>query len=219
MRVLLAEDHPVLALRIASGLRREAMAVDLAPSGDLAERQCLLNDYDVVILDRDLPVMSGDEVCRRLGELRDPPRILMLTAAGLLADKVYGLDQLGADDYLAKPFEFAELVARVRALSRRVATLPVAPLRHEGIEMDRSRREVRVHGRAVELTAREFAALQLLLEARGGPVTHRELLDRVWDENLDPRTSAVRATISRLRGKLGGRDVISIDKGTGYRLC
>ncbi|WP_327403392.1 response regulator transcription factor [Streptomyces sp. NBC_01288] len=219
MRVLIAEDHQVLARTIATGLRREAMAVDIASSGDMAERQCLLNDYDVVVLDRDLPVLTGDEVCRRLGELRDPPRILMLTAAGSPEDKVYGLDHLGADDYLAKPFAFSELVARVRALSRRVTSIPVAPLRHRGIEMDRSCHSVHVDGRAVELTAKEFAVLEFLLETRGDPVTHRELLDRVWDENLDPRTRAVRATVSRLRTKLGGRDVISLDEGTGYRLC
>ncbi|WP_327352624.1 response regulator transcription factor [Streptomyces sp. NBC_01304] len=219
MRVLLAEDHHVLARTIATGLRREAIAVDLAVSGDAAERLALLNDYDVVVLDRDLPVMTGDEVCRRLRELADPPRILMLTAAGAVEDKVYGLTDLGADDYLAKPFDFAELVARIRALSRRVPALPPSVLRHEGIALDRARREVRVDGRPVELTAKEFAVLQLLMEARGAPVPHKELIRRIWDEHLDPRTSAVRATVSRLRTKLGGPDVIAADAGEGYRLC
>ncbi len=219
MRVLLAEDHHVLARTIATGLRREAIAVDLAVSGDAAERLALLNDYDVVVLDRDLPVMTGDEVCRRLRDLEDPPRILMLTAAGAVQDKVYGLTALGADDYLAKPFDFAELIARIRALSRRVPVLPPTVLHHEGITLDRARRQVRVDGRDVELTAKEFAVLQLLMEARGAPVPHKELIRRIWDEHLDPRTSAVRATVSRLRTKLGGPDVISTDAGEGYRLC
>ncbi|MCY0924446.1 MULTISPECIES: response regulator transcription factor [unclassified Streptomyces] len=218
MRVLIAEDHHILARTIATGLRRHAIAVDLACSGDAAERMCLLTDYDVIVLDRDLPVMSGDEVCLRLRELQDPPRILMLTAAGSVEDRVAGLD-LGADDYLAKPFDFAELLARVRALSRRVPTPPPVILRHDGIELDRARREVRIEGQPVELSPKEFAVLQLLMEARGEPVTHRALLDHVWDENLDSRTSAVRATISRLRGKLGRPDAISVDDGKGYRLC
>ncbi|MCQ8193559.1 response regulator transcription factor [Streptomyces rugosispiralis] len=218
MRVLIAEDHHILARTIATGLRREAIAVDLAGSGDVAERMCLLNDYDIIVLDRDLPVMSGDEVCLGLRALKSPPRILMLTAAGSVADRVSGLD-LGADDYLAKPFDFAELIARIRALSRRVPAPPLMILRHGGIELDRSRREVRIDGRPVELSPKEFAVLQLLMEARGEAVTHRALLDHVWDENMDSRTSAVRATVSRLRGKLGRSDAISIDDGKGYRLC
>ncbi|CAL9322981.1 response regulator transcription factor [Streptomyces griseoincarnatus] len=219
MRVLVAEDHRVLARTIAAGLRRQAMAVDVAASGDEAERMCQLTAYDVLILDRDMPVMTGDEVCTRLRELDDPPRILMLTAAGELMDKIYGLTTLGADDYLAKPFEFAELVARVRALSRRAPKPSPAVLRFGSISLDEARREVSVDGRLLELTPKEHAVLHLLLVAGGAPVPHDELVRTVWDEHLDPRTSAVRATVSRLRGKLGAPGLIAVDKGEGYRLC
>ncbi|GAA2131488.1 response regulator transcription factor [Streptomyces synnematoformans] len=219
MRVLVAEDHRILARTVATGLRRQTMAVDIAHAGDEAERMCLLTDYDVLVLDRDLPVMSGDDVCRRLRELVDPPPILMLTAAGEVEDKVYGLTTLGADDYLAKPFDFAELVARVRTLSRRPPGPAPAGLEYAGIALDPARRTVRVHGRTVELTAREFEVLHLLLRARGAPVDHGTLVRTVWDEHLDPRTSAVRATVSRLRGKLGDPGLITADTGQGYRLC
>jgi DNA-binding response OmpR family regulator len=218
MRVLVAEDHRVLARTIATGLRRQSMAVDVAETGDQAERMCLLTDYDVLVLDRDLPVMTGDEVCRRLRELPDPPRILLLTAAAGITDKVYGLQELGADDYLAKPFDFAELVARVRALSRRAPKPSPVVLRHGGITLDRARRGVEVDGCPVGLTPKEFAVLQLLLEAHGDHVSHRDLVRTVWDEHLDPRTSAVRTTVSRLRGKLGDPGIITADAGLGYRL-
>jgi len=218
MRVLVAEDHRVLARTIATGLRRQAMAVDIAATGDEAERMCLLTAYDVLILDRDLPVMSGDEVCRRLRELTAPPRILMLTAAGELTDKIHGLTALGADDYLAKPFDFTELVARVRALSRRVPKLPPAVLHFGNITLDKARREVSVDGRPLELTPKEFAVLHLLLAADGAPVAHDELVRTVWDEHLDPHTSAVRATVSRLRGKLGDPGLLQTVRGVGYRL-
>ncbi|MFE6286398.1 response regulator transcription factor [Streptomyces sp. NPDC057877] len=219
MRVLVAEDHRVLARTLAVGLRREAMAVDVAHTGDAAERMCLLTAYDVLILDRDLPVLSGDEVCGRLRELKDPPRILMLTAAGDITDRVYGLTTLGADDYLPKPFDFSELVARVRALSRRAPTPPSAVLRYGGITLDPSRREASVDGRALALTPKEFAVLQLLLEAQGAPVPHDEIVRTLWDEHLTPHTSAVRATVSRLRGKLGDPGAITADTGQGYQLC
>ncbi|MCK1796755.1 response regulator transcription factor [Streptomyces sp. XM4193] len=219
MRVLIAEDHRVLARTIATGLRRQTMAVDIASTGAEAEQMSLLTDYDVLILDRDLPVMSGDEVCRRLRELHDPPRILMLTAAGELTDRTYGLTTLGADDYLAKPFDFAELVARVRALSRRAPKPLSTLLRFGDLTMDGTRRLVSVADRQLELTPKEFAVLRLLLLAAGAPVPHDELVRRVWDENLDPRTSAVRTTISRLRGKLGHPVQILADRGEGYRLC
>ncbi|MGW2047776.1 response regulator transcription factor [Streptomyces sp. NPDC001858] len=219
MRVLVAEDHHILARTIATGLRRQAMAVDIASTGAQAERMCLLTDYDVIVLDRDLPVMTGDEVCRRLRELTAPPRILMLTAAGEITDKVYGLTALGADDYLTKPFDFAELTARVRTLSRRAPKPPPVVLRHEDITLDRARHKVSVGGRPLELTPKEFAVLHRLMEARGTAVPHDELVRTVWDENLDPRTSAVRAAISRLRRKLGDSGLITADKGQGYRLC
>ncbi|NGO80109.1 response regulator transcription factor [Streptomyces sp. YC504] len=219
MRVLVAEDHRVLARTIATGLRRQAMAVDIARTGAEAEQMCLLTAYDVLILDRDLPVMSGDEVCRRLRELHDPPRILMLTAAGELTDRIYGLTMLGADDYLPKPFDFAELVARVRTLGRRAPKPPPAVLRFGNITLEQARRTATVDGRPLELTPKEFAVLHLLLLAGGAPVPHDELVRTIWDEHLDPRTSAVRATVSRLRGKLGDPGLILADKGEGYRLC
>ena len=219
MRVLVAEDHHVLARTVANGLRRASIAVDLAASGDEAERMCLLTDYDVLVLDRDLPVMTGDEVCRRLRETQCPPRVLMLTAAAGIGERIYGLEELGADDYLAKPFDFAELEARIRTLYRRAPKPPPLVLRRGGIQMDRTRHEVLVDGRPVDLTPKEFAVLHMLLEYRGEPVSHRDLVRTVWDENLDPRTSAVRATVSRLRTKLGGPNTIAVDTGRGYRLA
>ncbi|UED85060.1 response regulator transcription factor [Streptomyces profundus] len=218
MRVLVAEDHRVLARTIAKGLRRVSMAVDLAASGDEAERMCLLTEYDVLVLDRDLPVMTGDEVCRRLRELPDPPRVLLLTAAGELAERVYGLEELGADDYLAKPFDFVELVARIQVLYRRTPKPPPLVLRRDGIRMDGARREVRVDGRPVDLTPKEFAVLHMLLASGDEPVSHRDLVRAVWDEHRTPRTGAVRATVSRLRTKLGGPGTIAADTGRGYRL-
>ncbi|MGW1564823.1 response regulator transcription factor [Streptomyces sp. NPDC002144] len=188
-------------------------------SGKREAPQCLLTDYDVLVLDRDLPVMTGDAVCRRLRALHSPPRILMLTAAGGIGDKIYGLEELGADDYLAKPFDFAELVARIRTLYRRAPKPPPLVLRRGGVHMDHTRREVRVGGRLVDLTPKEFAVLHMLLESSGEPVSHRALVQSVWDENLGARTSAVRATVSRLRTKLGGPHTITADTGRGYRLA
>ncbi|MFC8448990.1 response regulator transcription factor [Kitasatospora sp. NPDC057223] len=219
MRVLVAEDHRVLARTIATGLRRQAMAVDIASTGAEAERMCLLTAYDVLILDRDLPVMSGDEVCRRLRELADPPRILMLTAAGGLTDRIYGLTELGADDYLAKPFDFTELVARIRALSRRAPKPPPAVLTFGNITLDQTRREVSVEGTALELSAKETAVLSMLMQAGGEPVAHDDIVRTVWDQHRDTGTGVVRTTISRLRGKLGDSCLILADKGKGYRLC
>ncbi|SOD62541.1 DNA-binding response regulator, OmpR family, contains REC and winged-helix (wHTH) domain [Streptomyces zhaozhouensis] len=218
MRVLIAEDHRVLARTVAKGLRRASIAVDVAATGDEAERMCQLTDYDVLVLDRDLPVMTGDEVCRRVRRLPRPPRVMMLTAAGDLAERVYGLEELGADDYLAKPFDFPELLARIHVLHRRAPTPPPSVLRCGRIEMDRNRHEVLVDGRPVDLTPKEFAVLRLLLASGGEPVSRRELVRTVWDEHLDPETSAVRATVSRLRTKLGGPGTITAATGRGYRL-
>ncbi|MEU7314318.1 response regulator transcription factor [Streptomyces sp. NPDC007083] len=218
MRVLVAEDHRVLARTIARGLRRESMAVDVTTCGGEAERLCLLTDYDVLVLDRDLPVLTGDEVCRRLMGLHQRPRILMLTAAGGTEEKVYGLTELGADDYLAKPFDFAELTARIRTLYRRASKPPATALRYAGIRLDPARREAFAHGAPLDLTPKEFDVLYVLLKYRGEAVAQRDLLQKVWDENIDPRTSAVRAIISRLRRKLGGPGTITADTGRGYRL-
>ena len=176
------------------------------------------SDSDVLILDRDLPVMTGNGVCSRLNERTDPPRILMLTAAGDIMDKVYGLEQLGTDDYLAKPFDFAELVARVRALSRRAPKPPPVVLHLGGIVLDRARHEVRV-GTKTELTPKEFAVLEMLMKARGDAVTRRELVRAVCDENLNPPHQRGPCHRQRLRAKLGNPDAITTDTGEGYRLC
>ncbi|MET7639738.1 response regulator transcription factor [Streptomyces sp. NPDC005438] len=218
MRVLVAEDHRVLARTIAKGLRRESIAVDVADRGDEAERMCQLTEYDVLVLDRDLPVLTGDELCRRLSGLEARPRVIMLTAAGGTEDKVYGLTELGADDYLAKPFDFAELVARVRTLYRRKPEPADPVLRYGGIRLDRARRTASAHGRPLDLTPKEFDVLDVLLKHRGEAVSHQKLLRTIWDENLSPRTSAVRATVSRLRRKLGDPGAIAVDTGQGYRL-
>jgi DNA-binding response OmpR family regulator len=217
VRVLVVEDERVLADAIATGLRREAMAVDVAYDGDGALERTGVNEYDVVLLDRDLPGVHGDEVCRRLVAERSSTRILMLTAAGELDDKVGGLS-LGADDYLAKPFAFAELVARVRALGRRAAP-PLPPvLERAGIVLDPARRQVHRDGRALQLTPKEFAVLEVLMGAGGAAVSSEELLRRVWDENADPFTNTVRMTVSTLRRKLGDPSPIETVTGAGYRV-
>lgn len=184
MRVLVAEDHQLPARTIARGLRRAAIAVDVAASADEAERMCLLTAYDVLVLDRDLPVMTGDEVCQRLRTLRVPPRILILTASAEVADRAYELDELGADDYMTKPLDFAELVTRVHALYRRTPKPPQTVLRHREIRMDHTHREARVDGQPVELTPRELTVLRRLLASTGTPVTHHNLVRDVWNENL-----------------------------------
>ena len=217
MRVLVVEDEQVLADAIATGLRREAMAVDVAYDGDGALERTSVNDYDVVVLDRDLPVVHGDDVCARLVAERSAVRIIMLTASGDLDDRVEGLT-LGADDYLAKPFAFAELVARVRALGRR-ASPPLPPvLEVAGLRLDPARREVQRNGRNVLLTRKEFAVLEVLMRAGGTVVSAEQLLEKAWDEHIDPFTNVVRVTVMTLRRKLGEPPLLHTVPGVGYRL-
>ncbi|WP_433500484.1 response regulator transcription factor [Sphaerimonospora sp. CA-214678] len=217
MRVLVVEDERVLADAIATGLRREAMAVDVAYDGAAALEKIGYIDYDVIVLDRDLPKVHGDEVARRLVAQRSASRIIMLTAAGDVDDKVEGLE-LGADDYLAKPFVFMELVARVRALGRRSAP-PLPPvLERGGVRLDPGKRLVTRDGRGVALTKKEFAVLEELMRAEGAVVSQEDLLDKAWDEHIDPFTNVVRVTMMTLRKKLGEPPIIETVPGVGYRL-
>ena len=217
MRVLVAEDFEILARSIGTGLRREGMAVDVVLDGTTALEHLAHTRYEVVILDRDLPGVHGDEICRRLARDRAEIRVLMLTAAGTIEDRVDGLS-LGADDYLPKPFAFAELVARVRALGRR-ATPPLPPTLSCGdITLDPSRRVARRAGRRLELSPKEFALLECLLGAPGLVRSAEDLLERVWDEAADPFTSAVKHTMHRLRAKLGDPPVIETVREGGYRI-
>jgi DNA-binding response OmpR family regulator len=217
MRVLVTEDDEVLATAVAAGLRQEGMAVDVALDGDAALARLAVNRYDVLVLDRDLPGTHGDDVCRTLADERSGTRVLMLTAARSVRDRVEGLD-LGADDYLPKPFDFAELVARIRALGRRAAApLPVS-LAHGDLSLDPARRVAVRAGRRLPLTPKELAVLECLLAADGRPVPAEELLERVWDEAADPFTTTVKTTIGRLRAKLGEPPVIETVREGGYRI-
>jgi DNA-binding response OmpR family regulator len=217
MRVLVVEDFEPMARAIGTGLRREGMAVDVAHDGNDALERLAVTSYDVVVLDRDLPGVHGDEICRRLAAGRSPSRILMLTASGGLTDRVEGLN-LGADDYLAKPFDFPELTARVRALGRR-AGLPVPPVLHHGdISLDPASRVAHRAGQRLILSAKEFAVLEYLLGRPGRVVSAEELLERVWDETADPFTTAVKQTMYRLRAKLGDPPVIRTVREGGYRI-
>jgi DNA-binding response OmpR family regulator len=217
VRVLVAEDHRKLADTVATGLRREGMAVDVVLDGRDALDRAGITDYDVIVLDRDLPGMHGDDVCRALSTGGCQSRILMLTAAGTIEDRVEGL-ALGADDYLPKPFAFAELVARIRALERRRHP-PLPPtLVHGDLRLDPGRRVVTRAGRRLALSPKELAVLEVLLQARGGVVSAEELLERVWDEMADPFTSTVKMTVSRLRAKLGDPPVIDTVAQAGYRI-
>ncbi|GAA4527214.1 response regulator transcription factor [Amycolatopsis samaneae] len=217
VRILVVEDEEPLADAIARGLRREGMAVDVALTGDDGHEKSAVTRYDVVLLDRDLPGMSGDELCREIVTSGELTRVLMLTASGSVSDRVDGLS-LGADDYLAKPFAFPELVARVRALGRR-ATPAAPPLLTAGdVELDPARRTVRRAGGPVELTRKEFGVLEVLLSAAGSVVSSEELLERVWDENADPFTTTVRVTVMTLRKKLGEPGIIETVVGSGYRV-
>ena len=216
MRVLIVEDQPTLADDIADGLRDQGMAADVAYDGASGLDKALMNQYDVVIVDRDLPKIHGDAVCAALIGAHSPARILMLTAAGTIGDRVEGLN-LGADDYLPKPFAFAELVARLWALARRSPASPPVAVKHD-LVFDRARRRVSRGGRPISLTRKEMGILEVLLAADGGVVSAEELLERVWDENADPFTHTVTVTMARLRRKLGSPDLIETVIGSGYRL-
>jgi len=218
MRVLVVEDHQELAEAVAAGLRREGMAVDLSFDGDNALDQASWTDYDVIVLDRDLPGTHGDEVCTALIGAGKTTRILMLTASATIADRVDGLT-LGADDYLPKPFAFAELVARIRALGRR-SQPAVPPLLVCGdLRLDPARRVAVRAGRRLPLTAKEMAVLELLMAAQGGVVSAEQILEQAWDEHADPFTATVKVTISRLRAKLGDPPVIQTVDRSGYQIA
>jgi DNA-binding response OmpR family regulator len=217
VRILIVEDEEPLADAIARGLRREGMAVDVALDGDEGHEKASVTRYDVVVLDRDLPGMSGDELCREIVASGALTRVIMLTASGSVADRVEGLS-LGADDYLAKPFAFDELVARVRALARRATPVTPPVLRAGDVELDPARRTVTRGGQQVDLTRKEFGVLEVLLAASGSVVSSEELLERVWDEHADPFTTTVRVTVMTLRKKLGEPGIIDTVVGSGYRV-
>lgn len=216
MRVLVVEDEEDLADDIAEGLRDQGMAADVAYDGSTGMEKALLTRYDVVVLDRDLPQVHGDAICAALAGAGSKVRILMLTAAGSVGDRVAGLN-LGADDYLAKPFVFSELVARVNALARRSGPIPSPVLVRGDVVFDRGRRRVSRDGRPISLTRKEMGVLDVLLAADGGVVSAEELLERVWDERTDPFSNTVVVTIGRLRRKLGLPDLIETVVGSGYR--
>jgi len=217
MRVLVAEDHERLAMAVAAGLRRYGMVVDVALDGDDALARLGSNRYDVVVLDRDLPGTHGDEICRTLTAERSESRVLMLTAAGSVQDRVDGLG-LGADDYLPKPFDFAEMVARVQALGRRPGAPKPQRLGYRDLTLDPERHLVTRAGRRLALSPKEFAVLECLLLAEGRPVSAEQLLERVWDEATNPFTTTVKATLNRLRAKLGEPPVIVTVPESGYRI-
>lgn len=216
MRVLLVEDEQPLASYIAAGLRKHGCAVDVAHDGQQALDKCDITPYDVVVLDRDLPVVHGDTVCRLLAQ-RGAARVLMLTASGAVSDRVDGLAR-GADDYLGKPFAFAELVARVRALGRRSREAAPPVLARDGVVLDPARLEVTRDGRPVRLGRKEFGVLEELLRADGAVVSSEQLLEKVWDEHIDPFTNVVRVTVMTLRRKLGDPPLVRTVVGAGYRL-
>jgi DNA-binding response OmpR family regulator len=217
MRVLIAEDDDRLARALAAGLRRRGMTVDVALDGDHALDKLAACGYDVVVLDRDLPGTGGDDICRVLTAERSASRILMLTAARSVRDRVAGLG-LGADDYLPKPFDFTELVARIQALGRRPGAPPPAGLAYLDLSVDPARRTATRAGQRLALTPKEFGVLECLLAADGRPVPAAELLRRVWDEAADPFTTTVKTTIGRLRAKLGDPPVIETVRDSGYRI-
>src|SRR2546429_1913925 len=217
MRVLLVEDEPYLAEAVRDGLRLEAMAAEMAADGDTALELLSVNAYDIAVLDRDIPGPSGDEIARRIVASGSGTPILMLTAADRLDDKATGFE-LGADDYLTKPFELQELVLRLRALDRRRAHNRPPVREIAGLRLDPFRREVHRDGRYVALTRKQFAVLAVLVAAQGGVLSAAELLKRAWDQNADPFTNAVRITVSALRKRLGEPWIIATVAGVGYRI-
>jgi DNA-binding response OmpR family regulator len=217
MRVLVVEDHERLARAVAAGLRRRGMVVDVALDGHDALTHLAVKRYEVVVLDRDLPGVHGDDICRSLAADRFESRVLMLTAARSVKDRVEGLG-LGADDYLPKPFDFAELVARVEALGRRPGVPAATAFACGDLSVDPARRIASRAGRRLPLSPKEFAVLECLLAADGRPVSAEELLERVWDQNADPFTTTVKTTIGRLRAKLGDPPLIETVRESGYRV-
>ena len=217
MRVLVVDDEQLLADTIAVGLRRSGMAVDVCYDGSEALARLTVHPYDVAVLDRDMPLLTGDEVCRAIHAEGIGTRVLMLTAAASIRDRVDGLS-LGADDYLTKPFAFAELVARIQALGRRTTSAVPPVLDLAGIVLDPSRASVRRDGRLLNLTPKEYQVLQVLLRAQGAIVSSEDLLDKAWDENADPFTNTVRVTVMTLRRKLGEPPVLHTVLRQGYRL-
>ena len=217
MRVLVAEDHERLARAVASGLRRHGMTVDVALDGDDALDRLATGRYEVVVLDRDLPGTHGDEICRSLVAERSESRVLMLTAARSIKDRVDGLG-LGADDYLPKPFDFAELLARVQALGRRPGTPQRADLAYQDLTLDPQRRVATRAGQRLALSPKELAVLECLLAAEGKPVSAEELLERVWDRETNPFTTTVKTTVNRLRVKVGDPPLIETVREAGYRI-
>jgi two-component system response regulator VanR len=216
VRVLIVEDDPYMADAVRTGLRREAMAVDLASTGEEALELIAGNGYDLVVLDRDLPSIHGDDVCRVIAADHPRVRILMLTAARTLDERVTGFE-IGADDYLSKPFEFPELVVRIRALARRTEPARPPVLEAHGVRLDPFRREVYRSGRLVRLSPKEFAVLHILMAAQGGVLSAETLLEKAWDANADPFTNTIRVTISNLRKRLGRPWIIQTVPGAGYR--
>jgi DNA-binding response OmpR family regulator len=216
VRVLVVEDNWVVADAVAEGLRDQGMAVDVAYDGASGLERAAVNAYDVVVLDRDLPQLHGDTLCERIVGSSNPSRILMLTAAGEVEDRVDGLN-LGADDYLAKPFDFTELVARVRALARRSPSTPPVMTRGD-LVVDRARRVVTRAGRPIPLARKELGVLEVLVSADGAVVSAEQLLERVWDEHADPFTNTVSVTILRVRRKLGDPPLVETVIGGGYRI-
>jgi DNA-binding response OmpR family regulator len=217
MRVLIVEDSRTLADAIGEGLQDEGIAADIAYDGLQAASKLDVNNYDVVVLDRDLPGVHGDTICRMITERESPAMVLMLTASGSASQRVSGLS-LGADDYLAKPFHFPELVLRIRGLARRRPTAQARVFRAAGVELDPLRHTATRDGRQLDLSAKEFALLEALMRAQHAVLSAEHLFGQVWDENVDPFTNTVHVTISRLRRKLGQPTVIETISGVGYRV-